>query len=183
MLQLWGVGSDERKGDRIAYWGFAWSEASLPPFLQGNIIPHPPTTEPEDYFLTPPFCRSHQKYFYRFLVNTLLEALYLGIQHDSLDGSSAPVSWLNFSAGTGCTGCAGGQGDRAVTVQLTLSSFRKPRVSLKAVTSPGLSHVLVHGPKACTSKLSVLCGVLSFPHLFQSGAVQGTSALLPPDSY
>lgn len=80
MLQLWGVGSDERKGDRIAYWGFAWSEASLPPFLQGNIIPHPPTTEPGDYFLTPPFCRSHQKYFYRFLVNTLLEALYLGIQ-------------------------------------------------------------------------------------------------------
>lgn len=80
----------------------------------------------------------------------------------------------------------GGEDDRAVAVQCsihcTLSSFRKPQVSSKAVTSPGLSPVLACGPNSLTSKLSVLCGVLSFLHLFQSGAVQGTSALLPPDS-
>lgn len=66
-----------------------------------KYYPHPPTSEPGDYFFTPSFCRSHQKYFYRVWVNTLLEALYLGI----LGGSSAPVFWMNFSASTASTGC------------------------------------------------------------------------------
>lgn len=45
-----------------------------------KYYPHPPTSEPGDYFFTPSFCRSHQKYLYRVLVNTLLEALHLGVQ-------------------------------------------------------------------------------------------------------
>lgn len=47
----WGMWSDERKGDCIPYWGLAWSEASLPQFLQGNTVLTLPQVNREIVFL------------------------------------------------------------------------------------------------------------------------------------
>lgn len=80
-----------------------------------------------------------------------------------------PVLWLNFSAGTGNTGYwlwwwSPDDHTRALqySVRGTISCSRKPRVVPKAVTSPGLSHVLLPRSRACTSTSGGgLCGVLS----------------------
>lgn len=87
MVQLWGVGSDESKGDWMVWWGFAWSEAILTPFLQRNIILTLPQVNQEIIFSHLLFVGLIRSIYTGFWLILCLKHCIWGFSHDSLGGS------------------------------------------------------------------------------------------------